>query len=184
MENSLTCIADAVYRIYSDSNLFYSGGNCYTLEQQRGAERLCVEVSCALSSGLVMFWTLTEMIKRLSSIIKDHTLVQVEGTYAKKQADNTVDYSEIVFIFYQYVDEKAEGGRLSAVEAEVNMTDNILNIRCFYGAGKAYSSLAGTEEIKTDKLDVITDSIQNSPDMKDSGSFTSRIGTDGELVVY
>lgn len=126
----------------------------------------------------------TEVSGKCASYTKDHTLVRIEGAYTRNQADDKVDYSEIVFIFYQYIDENAEGGRLSVVEAEINMPANTLNIRRFYGAGKAYGGFLGSEEIKTDELDVLTDSIQNNPDMKDSGYFTSRIGRDGELVVY
>ena len=44
MENNLACLTDAVYCIYVDRNLFYSGGNCHTLEQQRGAGRFCGDV--------------------------------------------------------------------------------------------------------------------------------------------
>ena len=126
----------------------------------------------------------TEVSGKCASYTKDHTLVRIEGAYTRNQADDKVDYSEIVFIFYQYIDENAEGGRISVVEAEINMPANTLNIRRFYGAGKAYGGFLGFEEIKTDELDVITESIQNNPDMKDSGYFTSRIGRDGELVVY
>ncbi|HIR98421.1 MAG TPA: hypothetical protein IAD39_11220, partial [Candidatus Merdisoma faecalis] len=116
--------------------------------------------------------------------IKDHMLVRIEGTYVRNQADDKVDYREIVFVFYRYIDEKAEGGRISVVEAEINLTANTLNIRRFYGAGKAYGGILGTEEIKTDELDVLTDSIRNNPDMKESGYFIFRIGRDGGLVVY
>ena len=55
MENNLTCPADAVYRIYADRDLFYSRENCYTLEQQRGAERFCGKVDFVGASASGIF---------------------------------------------------------------------------------------------------------------------------------
>ena len=55
MENNLACLTDAVYCIYVDRNLFYSGVNFNTLEPQRGAGRFCGEVDFGGASACGIF---------------------------------------------------------------------------------------------------------------------------------
>ena len=122
----------------------------------------------------------TEIFEKCRPYVKDHILVQLEGRYMLE--DETVHYREAEFVFYRYVDERAEGGRISVIQAKVSMEERMLDIYSFYGAGRAYSP-AGSQEIEAEELDSVTEHILDNPDMQESGHFTFWKGREGEPVV-
>lgn len=68
--------------------------------------------------------------------VQEHDLTQIEGSLAA--GGGALDYGEAEFSFFQYVDDRAEGGRVSVVTVTVNDgAPGAVTVWEFYGAGKA-----------------------------------------------
>lgn len=117
-----------------------------------------------------------------ASYIEDHSCVQIEGELGGSR-ENRPEYKRISFGFYRYVDDKAEGGRISVIFAEVDLENESADIYEFYGAGKAGPSIRGYWDITEDELEEIENGLLDWSKEHKEGSFRAWKNWEKELVL-
>lgn len=116
------------------AGLFWRGVAYQSYTQRELAAGLALD-----TAGMGLPELYAALLPLCDDFLQDHTLTQIEGDFAMDGGVPT--YGEVRFSFYKYVDDKAEGGRVSVVLVTVNdEVSGAVTVWEFYGAGKANST--------------------------------------------